>query len=74
MQIIEEIAEEGSSFFPTIAFLDEAGAAMTPTLLHWKLTDMQGNVINPRSQVDVESLSTSLYRALDRFGPGRFRK
>ncbi|OGO40601.1 MAG: hypothetical protein A2Z04_04430 [Chloroflexi bacterium RBG_16_57_9] len=60
MQQIEEIAEEGSSFYPTIEFLDEAGAAMTPTLLHWKLTDMKGNVINSRTQVEVAAPATSL--------------
>lgn len=64
MQIIEEIAEEGSSFYPTIAFMDEFGAAVTPTVLHWKLTDMFGNVINSRSQVEVASPGTSLALAL----------
>lgn len=64
MQIIEEIAEEGSSFYPTIEFLNEADAAMTPTVLHWSLTDMQGNVINSRTQVEVAAPSTSLTIAL----------
>jgi hypothetical protein len=64
MQVIEEIAEEGSSFYPTVYFYDEAGSAMTPTTLYWKLTDMQGNVINSRSQVEVGAPSTSLTIAL----------
>jgi len=64
MQIIEEIANEGSSFYPTIYFWDEEGAAMTPTTLYWSLTDMNGNVINSRSAVNVAAPGTSLTIAL----------
>lgn len=60
MQIIEEIAEEGSSFYPAVEFVDEDGAAFTPSTLYWKLTDLRGNVINSRSQVTVAVPSTSL--------------
>lgn len=60
MQIIEETAKEGSSFYPTVEFIDEDGAAFTPTTLYWKLTDLRGNVINSRSQVTVGAPSTSL--------------
>jgi hypothetical protein len=64
MQVIEEVADEGSSFYPTITFLDENGQAMTPTTLKWKLTDPAGNVINGRSEVAVSSPSSSLTIAL----------
>lgn len=64
MQIIEEIAEEGSSFFPTVYFYDETGAVMTPTTLFWSLTDMKGNAINARTAVSVGAPSTSLTIAL----------
>ena len=64
MQIIEEIADEGSSFYPTVEFINEDGAAFTPSALYWKLTDVRGNVINSRTQVTVGSPSTSLTFAL----------
>lgn len=64
MQVIEEVANEGSSFYPTITFEDEHGQAMTPNTLKWKLTDPAGNVVNNRSEVTVSSPSTSLTIAL----------
>lgn len=60
MLVIEELAEEGSSFYPRIDFYDEDGAAMTPDTLYWSLTDMAGNVINARSAVVVSVPSTYL--------------
>jgi hypothetical protein len=64
MQVIEDVANEGSSFYPTISFLDENGQAMTPDTLKWKLTDPSGNVVNGRSEVTESSPSTSLTIAL----------
>jgi len=60
MQIIEEVADEGSSFYPTVSFFNEDGGAFTPTTLTWKLTDMRGNVVNSRSAVVVGAPSTTL--------------
>jgi len=64
MQIIEEIANEGSSFFPTIEFFDELNVAMTPDTLFWDLTDLAGNIINERERIEVSSPGTSLTLAL----------
>jgi hypothetical protein len=64
MQVIEEVANEGSSFYPTITFQDENGQDMTPDTLKWKLTDPAGNVVNGRSEVTVGAPSTSITIAL----------
>jgi hypothetical protein len=60
MQVIEEKADEGSSFFPTVAFMDELNDPFTPDTLYWKLTDLFGNVINGRTQVTVASPDDTL--------------
>jgi hypothetical protein len=59
MQLIEEVADEGSSFFPRIDFLDEDGAPVTVDTCFWKLTDMQGNVINERDAVEITPINTT---------------
>jgi len=64
VQIIEEVADEGSSFFPTINFYDEAGNLVEPTAIKWKLTDMLGNPINARSEVVETPSGTSFTFAL----------
>lgn len=64
MQVIEEVADEGSSFYPTITFRDENDQAMTPDTLKWKLTDPAGNIINGRSEVTISSPSSSVTIAL----------
>lgn len=61
MQTIEEVAQEGSSFYPRIDFLSESGGAVVPDTLYWNLTDMDGNTINARSAVQVVSPSQSYY-------------
>ena len=64
MYMIEELADEGSSFYPTVTFDDELGQSMTPSTLFWKLTDPMGNVINSRSAVTVAVPASSVTIAL----------
>jgi hypothetical protein len=60
MQNIELVADEGSSYFPTVEFLDELGDPFTPSTLYWKLTDLHGNIINGRDAVNVASPDDTL--------------
>lgn len=46
-------AEEGTAKVAVSAFTDEAGTAVTPSAITWKLTDRRGTVINERSAVTV---------------------
>jgi len=51
-------AVEESTFVVTASFTDENGDAVTPTTLQWTLTDLEGNIINNRSQVSITPSST----------------
>jgi len=57
--ILSEKAKERSTFAITAAPTDSDGAAVTPTTMAWKLTDIAGNVINGRSSVSLTP-STSM--------------
>lgn len=47
-------AVEQSTYGITVAFTDDAGAAVIPNAgAIWKLTDVSGNVINSRTAVDI---------------------
>jgi len=52
-------ANEQSTFVVTVAFKDEEGNDVTPTSMNWTLTDSDGNVINNRENVVVNSPSSS---------------
>lgn len=52
------VKEEGVAVF-TVSWLDEDSAAVTPDSATWTLVDQSGNVINSRSAVTINSLSTS---------------
>jgi hypothetical protein len=66
MQIIEEMADEGSSFYLQFSFYDEQipAQAFVPDTLFWSLTDMHGNAINSRSAVTVAVPASTLSIAL----------
>ena len=49
---LTEHAIEKSTYIVTIYFYDEDGNAVTPNNIHWKLTDILGNVINDRNDVE----------------------
>jgi len=55
-----EDAIKDSTKVINIALNDEDGAAATPTLAKWKLTDEKGTVINSRSEVTISPLSESM--------------
>ena len=43
----------------TVAYKDHAGTAVTPATMAWKLTDVNGSVVNSRSSVAVGSLAAT---------------
>jgi len=50
---LTEYAVEKSTFAVQAAFLDDAGAAVTPDSITWTLCDPDGNIINSRSAVVI---------------------
>ena len=52
-------APEKGTYIVTVAFTDESGDAVVPDSITWRLTDMNGNVINSRSTVSIVSPATS---------------
>ena len=53
------LAIEEATYIITVAWLDDAGAAVTPSAATWTLTDLDGDVVNSRSNVTINSLSTT---------------
>lgn len=53
------VAVEEATYVITVGWLDDAGAAVTPSAATWTLTDQDGRVVNSRSNVNITSLSTS---------------
>lgn len=56
---IETHAKEEKSFFITCTFYDEDDNGVVPSAARWTLCDMDGNVINGRSDVSVVPTATS---------------
>lgn len=57
--ILTDHATEKSIYVITASFVNEDGAAVTPTAATWTLTDRAGTVINSRSAVSITPLATS---------------
>jgi hypothetical protein len=55
VDILEKIAKEGSTYWITIDFYDEDQTPFIPATLFWKMTDMAGNVINGRDDIEIET-------------------
>jgi len=53
MIVLSTVANEQSSYWVTINFLDDDGTNMSTTTLTWTLTDLEGNIINSREDVNV---------------------
>jgi hypothetical protein len=53
MIVLTEVANEKSSYWVIVNFLDEDNGAMAPDVCTWTLTDMEGNVINVREDVAI---------------------
>lgn len=60
MPVLTEVANENSTFHMNVAFKDEAGAAVVPDSINWKLTNAAGTVINSRSSVAVAVPSSTI--------------
>lgn len=50
---------EEATLVVTVAWLDDASAAVTPSAATWTLTDTDGRIVNSRENVAITGLSTS---------------
>jgi hypothetical protein len=50
---------EEATLVVTVAWLDDASAAVTPSAATWTLTDVDGRIVNSRDAVAITGLSTS---------------
>lgn len=55
--LLDSIAVERSTFLVVVQFYDESGAAVSPDVATWTLTNGAGEVIHSRSRVTIESPS-----------------
>lgn len=58
-------AEEEGSYIITVTFTNEDGGEMTPATLFWKLTKLDGSVVNSLSSTEIETPAASNDIALD---------
>jgi hypothetical protein len=56
---LEDPAEENGTYIVTVTFKNEYGVDVTPTAASWSLVDKNGNTINSRSNVSIESPSST---------------
>jgi hypothetical protein len=56
---LAEHATERSALGIAVSFFDSSNAAASPKTLNWSLTDTDGNTINSRKDVAVESPGTT---------------
>lgn len=59
MIVLTTPANEGSTYWVTVDFLDEDNNAMAPDVATWTLSDLKGNLINAREDVAIDTPSTS---------------
>jgi len=68
MEYLDKIADEEGTFGIEVEFRDRDGNAFTPVTATWRLTDLEGRVINSRSAVVIAGPSateTIVLSALD---------
>jgi hypothetical protein len=53
-------ANQGGSVGMKITIVDENGDALIPTAATWTLTDLEGNVINSRTDVAISPLASEM--------------
>lgn len=53
-------AREESTYVLSIDFLNENSSPVTPTSATWTLSDINGNIINGRVDVNISPLSTTV--------------
>jgi hypothetical protein len=51
--IIKPKADNGSTYILKVDFTDADGTAVTPNTVVWSLTDVNGNIINGRDDVEL---------------------
>jgi len=54
------VAQEEGTYIITAAFTDEGDSAVTPNVITWTLTDRDGDVINSREDVSVDTPASSI--------------
>lgn len=59
MIVLTTPANEQSVFWITVSFFDEDTNAMAPDVATWTLTDLEGNLINSREDVAIDTPDTS---------------
>jgi len=57
--ILATHADEGGTYVVNIATTDENGAPKAPETLNWTLTDINGTIINSRSEVAISAPTAS---------------
>jgi hypothetical protein len=50
---------EGTTPTIEVTFTDEAGDEVTPTAVTWSLSDVNGNIINERENVEVSTITSA---------------
>jgi len=58
MIVLSDTANEQSSYWVAVDFLDESNNAMAPDVATWTLTDLAGNLINSREDVSIVTPET----------------
>ena len=53
MEYLEKIADEEGTFGVEISFQDGDGNTFTPGAAAWRLTDLEGRIVNSRSAVTI---------------------
>ena len=57
--LLDQHAPERGTYFVTLSFVDENGAAVVPDSVTWTLTNDRGSIINSRSAVVIAVPATS---------------
>lgn len=60
MTTLKPNATEESTYAVVVSFVDDTGAAVTPSAATWTLTDKDNTVKNSRSAVTISGLDTSV--------------
>jgi hypothetical protein len=56
---IKTIPNEESTVYITVTFYDKDGTATAPDSVTWTLTDEEGNIINEREDVEIDTPESS---------------
>jgi hypothetical protein len=59
METLTTHATQGSTYAIPVSFKDENDQAVTPNAAEWYLYDLDGNIINDREAIEIETPSTT---------------